>query len=136
MKTITTVKEFTDLFDSDEDFRNGLLEVVDSDVIDLNDADGDILSWKDLVEFLDCEGFKVDASSVQGVNTGDFSVFPLPEYGWDGGNAITTVVVNVTCLVDTNIFRGPMASIVRRTDPTKPGVAIHEYDSRILFQIL
>lgn len=136
MNTITTEQEFIDLFDSDEDFRNKIVEVVDEQLIDLNDADDGILSWKNLVEFLDCSGYQVLTRSIHGFTMETNTVYPLPEYGWDGGNAINTIVINITRLVNSDVFFGPIATIVQRTDSSKPGVAIHEYDSQILFQIL
>lgn len=130
-KTVTKVKELTDLFDSDESFREEFLNAVEN-LRDLEGEEETLTSWVAFTAFFK----QVDIASIRGVVVGGDTIYPLAEYGWDGGNAIETVCINITNLVRTDILQGPMASLVKRTDPNKPGIAIHNYDSRLIIQVL
>ena len=57
------------------------------------------------------------------------SVYALAAYGWDGGNGITTKTVNLDELVVADAFGGPYASVVARTRPNIPGLAVQYYDA-------
>ena len=56
-------------------------------------------------------------------------VYALAAYGWDGGNGITTKTVNLDELVVADAFGGPYASVVARTRPNIPGLAVQYYDA-------
>jgi hypothetical protein len=55
-----------------------------------------------------------------------FDVYPLPEYGWDGGEPINTETLNLEVVSTTDIGGGPTASIVKLKDQLMPGVSIHD----------
>lgn len=130
-KTVTKVKDFEDLFDSNENFREKFLNAVGK-VCDLEGEEENLTSWSAFAAFPK----EINISSIQGIVVGDDVIYPLAEYGWDGGNAVDTVSINITNLVRTDILHGPMASLVKRTDPNQPGVAIHNYGYQLIIQIL
>ena len=80
-------------------------------------------------ECLDCleevSDGKLNVEIVQGIGSEMGMLYPLATYGWDGGNAINTEQINLTALALVHVEGGPCANIVKRTDSSYPGVAIH-----------
>ena len=64
------------------------------------------------------------------------AVYALATYGWDGGNAITTNTIGLDTLVSSDAFGGPHASVVARTQPHIPGLAVQfsEADESLTLQ--
>ena len=52
-------------------------------------------------------------------------VYALAAYGWDGGSAINSQHLNLTEIVSAHVEGGPCATLVTRTDPSYPGIALH-----------
>lgn len=63
---------------------------------------------------------------VPGVGVGEERIYPLPSYGWDGGNAIRSSQFGIEDICFADVFGGPGASLVRKAG--KIGVAVHRYE--------
>lgn len=130
-KVTTKHQDFAKVFESNNAFRSKVLKAV-QDLIDLEESNP--TTWAELTDFIG-DSLSLSVKSVPGLVLGEHLVFPVAEYGWDGGNPVETQTVNLTSLIDTDIAGGPMASISKRTDANLPGFAIHKFDDEFLIQI-
>lgn len=86
----------------------------------------DPTTWAECIECLaDLLNKKLTVETVQGITTPDHTLYPLASYGWDGGSAINSRHLNLTELASSDVQGGPCASLVARTDPSYPGIALH-----------
>ena len=97
------------------------------------------ITWPGCVEGLKYLGASsVTVEVIEGVASEAGTLYPLATYGWDGGNAINTKQLNLTELVSTHVEGGPCASLVKRTDQSYPGIAMHyaESEGSLTIQLL
>lgn len=99
----------------------------------------DVSNWSGLRSLLGDQDFTMTVSAVAGVSLPGAgpTIYAMPTYGWDGGNAISTHTINLHTLATSSLFAGPGADLVVRTDPATLGIAVHlsEADSDILIQL-
>jgi archaellum component FlaF (FlaF/FlaG flagellin family) len=69
------------------------------------------------------------------INGQNKKLFPLAEYGWDGGYSIKTITHNLDTLSDSSIASGPFASIVSLKNPASFGLALHIGQDFTIIQI-
>lgn len=78
---------------------------------------------------LDTIDEQVDFEIIEGIdvliNENKQKLFPLAEYGWDGGYSIKTKMYNLKSLVNSDIASGPFASIVQLENAQFAGLALH-----------
>lgn len=125
--------QFITDFDNSQALRNDIQDALESlrvlDCIDVPKGIHD--DWASLVAAFSDAGHSVQLTAVAGVTvaSGTPSVYPLPGYGWDGGNSIATKTINLKVLVSSDVLLGPYAELVVRLDPNALGVAIHVCDA-------
>ena len=132
-----TEQTFIIAYNSNETLRDALDKALMTIRMGLEEFD-EPTTWSECLECLEevSEG-KLRVEIVQGIGSEMGMLYPLATYGWDGGNAINTEQINLTELVLVHVAGGPCANIVKRTDPSYPGVALHysEGDRSLTIQL-
>lgn len=81
----------------------------------------------------------IDIKEVRGISVSyqasGHKLFPLAEYGWDGGSPIMTVTFNLKTLETSDFGGGPIASIVVQENPAYPGLACQYSPENYLIEI-
>ena len=112
----TSQKDFEKLYDM---IKDRYLEDADLSNYDIDELTSSLKQLDIEVKITKVTGISV---THQGV---DKKLFPLPEYGWDGGSPIFTEEFNLKTLDNSDIGGGPTASIVTPKNVNYPGFAMH-----------
>lgn len=116
---------FAELYDTTPGIRELVLQALNNVGASLEEYE-DPVTWAECLATLqDMLQDEVVVEFIQCVAGQDFVIYPLAEYGWDGGNPISSTRINLTDLVSSNIQNGPYATLVRQTNTTYPGLAFH-----------
>lgn len=112
----TSEKDFKEIYDMIKDKYLEEIELSEYDIDEL------VASFKQLQITMDIEQIKGISVTYKG---SDKKIFPLAEYGWDGGSPIMTEEFNLKTLDTSDIGGGPTASIVTLQNENYPGFALH-----------
>lgn len=130
---------FVEEFDSSQELRNAVQDALEElgllDYIDIPEGIHD--DWASVVAAFSEGNHSVQVAAIAGVTVtpGAPTVYPLPGFGWDGGNGISTQTINLDVLTSADVLSGPYAELVMRTDPKALGVAIHVYEAESMIVI-
>ena len=130
---MTDVQTFAQAFDTRQDVKDATLRALSEHLEEVKDEP---TTWNEVIHCLtEAFGSSPTVKNVEAVSIGETLLYPLATYGWAGGNAINSTEFNLTDLGLVHLFGGPCASIVRRTDPSYPGIAIHYAESERILMI-
>ena len=130
-------QQFIDTYNHRTDVRRSIDKALMSIGAGLEEYD-EPATWAECIECLaDLLNEKLTVETVQGIATPDHTLYPLATYGWDGGSAINSQHLNLTELASSDVEGGPCASLMARTDPSYPGIALHyaEREKRLTIQL-
>ena len=142
--TISTEKLFVNSYNTSEVLRGAVEKALCElrfDLEELEDTENTKkpTTWPECLADLKYLGASsITVKVIEGVASEAGKLYPLATYGWDGGNAINTRQINLTELVSTHVEGGPCASLVKRTDQSYPGIALHyaESEGSLTIQLL
>lgn len=72
---------------------------------------------------------------VEGVSLGGQVVYPVAEFGWDGGVGVVTTLWNLRDLASSDIHGGATASICVAKDPSMSAFAVHWGQDFVVLQV-
>lgn len=122
---MSTNQDFINTYNNSTDFRDKIDSALMSIGAGMEEYD-EATTWAECIDCLDdMLEEKLIVEILQGVTTPEKTIFPLATYGWDGGNAINSQHLNLTEIVSAHVEGGPCATLVTRTDPSYPGIALH-----------
>lgn len=105
----------------------------------LDDEAVEQYSIDELVSALNKLHSAIEIKEVRGISvwyqSREHKLFPLAEYGWDGGSPIMTVTFNLKTLETNDFGGGPTASIVQKENSLYPGLACHYSPENYLIEI-
>lgn len=136
-KTQNTEQSFIDAYNTKKAFRKAMSKAFIAIGMGLEEFE-DPATWAECMECLETyTESNVKVEIIQGVPGKTAMLYPLATFGWDGGNAIVTEQLNLTDLVYSHVSSGPCANIVKRTNSSYPGVALHhgESDASLIIQL-
>ena len=123
--TISPDEAFAEAYNNSADLRDAMNQALIRVGAGLEEYE-DAVGWAECLASLeDMIQGGVSVEVVPAIPGNGAELYPLAAYGWDGGSPINSEQINLTDLVSSSIQGGPCATIVKRTDPGYPGLAVH-----------
>lgn len=122
-------KAFAEAYADDAQLRDETIEALAATCYRLEFPDEPPATWQEVLDLIANDMSRPTLEVVRGhtMPGAAAAVYALAEYGWDGGNNISTETVNLDKLVSSDAFGGPYANVVARTRPDIPGLAVQYY---------
>lgn len=92
-------------------------------------------TWQALCASFDDVGRQLDVEAIAGASNkaqSVTSVYTMVTYGYRDGSLVFTETANLDVLARTELFDGPVASLVARQREDRPGIAVHSLDSEMV----